>query len=177
MRATLPLAPGAEPGRVIEDGEGRVHVALRGGGAIVSLDPRDGRLLATRELCPAPRGLAFDAARNLLHVACAGGELVSIAPLAEAPARTLQLDRDLRDVLVQGDKLLVSTFRKAELLVVGDAGVVERLTPPRVAAGVQQLRQGRGSPDHPRRPGLPAATGWPTRRSPGGCCPAPARPR
>ena len=158
VRATLPLAPGAEPGRVIEDGEGRAHVALRGGGAIVSLDARDGRLLATRELCPAPRGLAFDAGRNLLHVACAGGELVSIAPLAEAPARTLQLDRDLRDVVVQGDKLLVSTFRKAELLVVGDAGVLERLTPPRVAPAFNSPFGKRGIPGS-MIPGVPGATG------------------
>jgi mono/diheme cytochrome c family protein len=123
----------------------------------VSVDPRDGRLLATRGVCPAPRGLAFDAARNLLHVACAGGELVSIAPLAEAPARTLQLDRDLRDVVVQGDKLLVSTFRKAELLVVGDAGVVERLTPPRVAPAFNSKFGGRG-PAGSMIPGLPGAT-------------------
>jgi len=157
VRATLPLAPGAEPGRVIEDGEGRAHVALRGGGAIVSLDARDGRLLATREVCPAPRGLAFDAGRNLLHVACAGGELVSIAPLAEAPARTLQLDRDLRDVVVQGDKLLVSTFRKAELLVVGDAGVLERLTPPRVAPAFNNFGGKRGTPGS-MIPGIPGAT-------------------
>ncbi len=157
VRATLPVTPGAEPGRVIEDGEGRAHVALRGGGAIVSLDPRDGRLLATREICPAPRGLAFDSARNLLHVACAGGELVSIPPLAEAPARSLQLDRDLRDVVVQGDKLLVSTFRKAELLVVGDAGVVERLTPPRVAPAFNSFK--RGFTSGPVPSGVPGVTG------------------
>jgi mono/diheme cytochrome c family protein len=157
VRATLPLAQGAEPGRVIEDSEGRAHVALRGGGAIVSLDPRDGRLLATREVCPAPRGLAFDSGRNLLHVACAGGEFVSIAPLAEAPARTLQLDRDLRDVLVQGDKILVSTFRKAELLVVGDAGVVERLSPPRVAPAFNNLGRGKGIPG--MIPGIPGTSG------------------
>jgi YD repeat-containing protein len=158
VRATVPLAPGAEPGRVIEDAEGRAHVALRGGGAIVSLDPRDGRLLATRELCPAPRGLAFDAARNLLHVACAGGELVSIAPLAEAPARTLQLDRDLRDVVVKGDRLLVSTFRKAELLVVGDAGVLERLTPPRVTPAFNSIGRKPVGPGV-MIPGVPGAIG------------------
>ena len=72
---------------------------------------------------------------------------MSIAPLAEAPARTLQLDRDLRDVVVQGDKLLVSTFRKAELLVVGDAGVVERLTPPRVAPAFNSSSAAVAPPD------------------------------
>ena len=131
VRASLKLPAGSEPGRVIEDGDGRAHVALRGAGAVLTLDPRDGRQLARRELCPAPRGLAFDRATGLLHVACAGGELVSIAPLAEAPARTVQLDRDLRDVMVRGQQVLVTTFRKAELLVVGDSGVAERVNPAR----------------------------------------------
>ena len=37
------LNAGDEPGRVVEDGAGRVHVALRRGGALVSIDPVDGR--------------------------------------------------------------------------------------------------------------------------------------
>jgi hypothetical protein len=127
--AVIALEPGAEPGRLIEDSDGRVHLALRGAGAVLTIDPRDGKTLARRSLCLAPRGLAFDGATQLLHVACAGGELVSIAPLAEKPSRTLQLDRDLRDVLVQGSRLLVTTFRKAELLVVDASGVVERSRP------------------------------------------------
>jgi cytochrome c553 len=135
LRATIPVAAGAQPGRVIEDGDGRAHVALRGGGAVLSLDPRDGRVLAQRALCPAPRGLAWDAAQGLLHVACAGGELVSIGALDETPRRTVQLDRDLRDVLVAGSNLLVTTFRKAEVLVVGPAGLLARQAPePQVAA-------------------------------------------
>jgi hypothetical protein len=132
--AVLPLEGGAEPGRLVEDSDGRVHVALRGAGAVLTLDPRDGKTLARRELCPAPRGLAFEAPTQLLHVACAGGELLSIAPMAAAPTRSLALDRDLRDVLVSGNKLLVTTFRKSELLVVSDTGVVERATPERTQA-------------------------------------------
>jgi hypothetical protein len=127
--AVVTLEPGAEPGRLAEDSDGRVHLALRGGGAVLTIDPRDGSVLARRTLCSAPRGLAFESATQLLHVACAGGELVSVAPLAEKPTRTLQLDRDLRDVLVQGNRLLVSTFRKADLLVVDASGVVERSRP------------------------------------------------
>jgi mono/diheme cytochrome c family protein len=127
--AVISLEAGAEPGRLVEDTDGRVHLALRGAGAVLTIDPRDGKTLARRELCAAPRGLAFEASTQLLHVACAGGELVSIAPLAAAPTRTVQLDRDLRDVLVQGNRLLVSTFRKSELLVVGASGIVERARP------------------------------------------------
>jgi hypothetical protein len=129
VRATVVLAPRSEPGRAVEDGGGRVHVALRRGGAVVTVDPSDGKVLARRALCPAPRGLAYDGKQDLLHVACAGGELLSIRPLEVAAARAVRLDRDLRDVVVRGDKLLISTFRSAELLLVGADGLEQRLRP------------------------------------------------
>jgi hypothetical protein len=141
LRGQLVLEAGAEPGRAVEDSDGHVHVALRGGGAVLTLDPKDASLLARRELCPAPRGLAFQASKQLLHVACAGGELISIAPTGATPSRTLQLDRDLRDVLVRGDKLLVSSFRKAELLTVGDSGVDQRVRPPATRAAFSSFRK------------------------------------
>ncbi|MGK3968030.1 c-type cytochrome [Sorangium sp. So ce118] len=128
--AILPLEQHDEPGRVAEGAAGSVHVALRGGGAVVTID------LATREMhrrpvCPAPRGLAYDASTDLLHVACAGGELVTLSSdVAAPPVRELRLDRDLRDVVVEGDSLLVSRFRSSELLVVAkDGTVVERIRP------------------------------------------------
>ncbi|WP_437508471.1 c-type cytochrome [Sorangium sp. So ce1099] len=131
VEATLALEPGDEPGRVTEGAAGTAHVALRRGGAVVTID------LATKEahrrpVCAAPRGVAYDAAADLLHVACAGGELVSLSSDLEAPpVRELRLDRDLRDVVVQGDSLLVSRFRSPELLVVAkDGTVAERLKPP-----------------------------------------------
>jgi hypothetical protein len=142
LRATVMLAPGAEPGRAVEEAEGRVHVALRGSGAVATIDTAAGQLLATRALCPAPRGLAYDPARQLLHVACAGGELVSIAPLGQTPARELKLERDLRDVAVRGDKLWVTTFRGAELLTVGDAGIEQRARPPRTRAAFSSTFNG-----------------------------------
>jgi mono/diheme cytochrome c family protein len=152
--AVITLEPGAEPGRLVEDTDGRVHLALRRAGAVLTIDPRSGQTLTRRALCPAPRGLAFDGATQLLHVACAGGELVSIAPLEEKPSRTLQLDRDLRDVLVQGSRLLVSTFRKAELLVVDASGIVER-TRPETTQSVFATRGKFG----PLPPGVPGSTG------------------
>jgi cytochrome c553 len=131
LRHTINLEVGAEPGRIVEDNEGRVHVALRGAGAILSLDPVTGAIQARREVCAAPRGLAFDGGAKLLHVACAGGELISIGALAQQPTRTLRIDHDLRDVVVRGNELLVTTFRKAEVLVVGGSGMAGRLTPSR----------------------------------------------
>lgn len=122
LLATIALEPGDEPGRLAEDAAGRVHVALRGGGSIVTIDPLGEGLVARRPVCAAPRGIAFDAALDALHVACDTGELVTIGTDAAEPARVLQLGRDLRDVLVDGSRLLVSRFRSAELLAIeGDS--------------------------------------------------------
>ena len=65
-------------------------------------------------------------------MACAGGELVTLPAAGGAPTRTLQLDRDLRDVVVSGDQLFVSRFRSAELLVVSaaDGELLERRRAP-----------------------------------------------
>ncbi|WP_437986472.1 c-type cytochrome [Sorangium sp. So ce117] len=131
LDAILPLEKDDEPGRVAEGAAGSVHVALRHGGAVVTID------LATKEMhrrpvCPAPRGIAYDASTDLLHVACAGGELVTLSSdLAAPPVRELRLDRDLRDVVVEGESLLVSRFKSAELLVIAkDGTVAERIRPP-----------------------------------------------
>ena len=65
VRATISLNPGDEPGRVVADAAGRAHVALRHGGALVSIDTVAGVLLQRRAVCAAPRGLAYDAATDL----------------------------------------------------------------------------------------------------------------
>src|SRR4051812_46886314 len=39
VSSTIALGAGDEPGRLVEDGAGRVHVALRGGGALLTIDP------------------------------------------------------------------------------------------------------------------------------------------
>ncbi|HTA19633.1 MAG TPA: c-type cytochrome [Polyangia bacterium] len=131
VTAKATLQPGDEPGRAVEDAAGRVHVALRRGGAVVSIDPTTGAIGTRRAVCSAPRGIAYDATTDLIHVACAGGELVSLPAAGGAATRTLTLDRDLRDVVVgSGGKLLVSTFRRADVLVVGaDGTVASRVRP------------------------------------------------
>jgi len=127
------LEPGDEPGRVVADTSGRVHVALRRGGAVVSIDLATRAIVARRAVCAAPRGIAFDAAAGALHVACAGGELVTLPAAGGAPTRTLHLERDLRDVLVQGDALLVTRLRDAELMTIAADGTVARRVRPAVA--------------------------------------------
>ena len=126
--------PNDEPGRLIEDAAGRIHVALRRGGALLTLaNGRDGAILARRAVCPEPRGLAHDPATDLVHVACTGGELVSLPASGGEAVRALRLDRDLRDVVVTGPNLRVTRFRTAEILTIDAAGnVLNREHPPAV---------------------------------------------
>src|SRR5207253_4481434 len=125
------LSRGAEPGRLVEDGAGRVHVALRGARAIVTIDPASAKIVDWQEVCTAPRGLAWDSAADVVHVACAGGELVTVPAAGGAPVRQLLLERDLRDVVVDGANLWVSKFRTAEVLRVSAQGEIwQRRMPP-----------------------------------------------
>jgi hypothetical protein len=138
----IALQKGDEPGRLIEDGAGRVHVALRRGGALVTI--ANGAITARRAVCAEPRGLAWDSATDLVHVACATGELVSFPAGGGDATRNLFIDRDLRDVIVQGTGLLVSRFRTAELISLDATGaVVSRVVPPTV----QRFDQGGAFPD------------------------------
>ena len=131
VRWDVALNPGDEPGRVVVDAAGRAHVALRRGGALVSIDTVSGALLQRRAVCAAPRGTAYDAATDLVHVACSDGRLVSLPAAGGDPVRTVQLARDLRDVAVDGARLRVSRFLSAELLTVeADGSVSGVVTPP-----------------------------------------------
>jgi mono/diheme cytochrome c family protein len=122
---TVKLQAGSEPGRLVQDLAGQLHVVLRRSGAIAAIDPVAGTLGAPQAVCSAPRGIAYQRSSDQIHVACAGGELVTLPAAGGAATRTLALDRDLRDVVVNGDgSLLVSTFRKAQVLVVGADGQV-----------------------------------------------------
>ncbi|MGE0550822.1 MAG: cytochrome-c peroxidase [Kofleriaceae bacterium] len=130
--AEIPLLAGDEPGRVIEDGAGRIHVVLRRSGALMTLaDARTALFVSRRVVCAEPRGLAWDSATDLIHIACASGELASIPAAGGEVSRRVMLGRDLRDVIVQGDHLVVSRFRTAELLTVDAAGtVMSAVRPP-----------------------------------------------
>lgn len=133
---SIALEPGDEPARLVEDTSGRVHVALRRGGAVVTIDPASASILSRREVCSEPRGVALDNGRNLLYVACASGELVTLAmePGGEVLQRTL-VAPDLRDVVVQDHRVLVSTFRSAELLQLDETGRIQERTSPNERVG------------------------------------------
>jgi mono/diheme cytochrome c family protein len=122
------LQPGDEPNRAVFDAHGYVNVVLRRGGAIATIDPSTAKLMARRDVCAAPRGIDYDATADVLYVACADGELVTLA--SSGVTRVVQLDRDLRDVVVTGDTLTVTRFRSAERLHIDANGtVISRSTP------------------------------------------------
>jgi DNA-binding beta-propeller fold protein YncE len=126
LRSTVELQPGDEPGRSVEDAQKHVHVALRRGGAVVTIDPASGTVLDRRAVCKSPRGIAFEAATGLVHVACAEGKLVSLPAQGGAAVRTLTLEPDLRDVLVRGSELWVTRFKSAEVLRVSSNGALDK---------------------------------------------------
>jgi mono/diheme cytochrome c family protein len=123
---TVALQPGDEPGRLVEDGSGRIHVALRGSGALETLDPATGAVVARRAVCPAPRGVAWDSSTDLVWVACATGELVALPSAGGAATHSVRLDRDLRDVVANSGSLWVTEFRSAEVLHLASDGTVAR---------------------------------------------------
>jgi hypothetical protein len=128
----LLLDTGDEPGRLVEDSQNRVHVALRRGNALLTLDAA-GTIVDRRPACTEPRGLAYDATTDQIHVACATGDLVTLAAAGGGAVRSLRLERDLRDVVVQGTNLVVTKFRSAEVLTIDETGAIaSRTAPPTV---------------------------------------------
>lgn len=116
--ARIALQAGDQPGRLVQDKAGAVHVVLRGAGALATIDPRAGKVTLRRATCATPRGIAYDAAKDRLYLACASGELQTFTPAGATPSSTWTLVEDLRDVVIDGDALLVTRFRSAEVLTV-----------------------------------------------------------
>ncbi|MDB4939536.1 MAG: surface antigen protein [Labilithrix sp.] len=121
---TIALLPHDEPGRVVIDESNRAYVSLRSGGAVVTIDLATATVLARRDVCSAPRGIAYDDAEHVVHVACAGGELVTLPAGTGAELRRRVLRRDLRDVVVVPGAIVVSLFRSAKTLRIMQDGSV-----------------------------------------------------
>jgi hypothetical protein len=180
--ASITLEPGDEPGRAVQTGPSSVVVLLRGSGAAAQIDLGTAVVVRRQAVCPAPRGIDRDAARGVVVVACAGGELVTLAADTLAEQGRVMVARDLRDVVVSGGKLFVSRFRSAQLLVLDASG--RQMTAPRVPPGSMLANlqagalQGRSRPTSPpgagsaaSEPGLRAAepaVAWRLRPRPGG---------
>jgi mono/diheme cytochrome c family protein len=108
--------PRSEPGRAIEDGTGAVHVVLRGASAVLTIDPAQAALIEQRSVCVEPRGITFDPEEDLLWIACARGELLSMRTRDAEVVRREKITPDARDVVLGPDRTLwVSYFRTAAI--------------------------------------------------------------
>lgn len=117
------LSPNELPGRVLVHA-GRAFVVLRRSNQLAELDLAT-HTLTRRSTCAEPRGLA--ARGDELLVGCVDGTIE--AHSLWGARRTLLRDDllvDLRDLEVDGDRLLVSTFRNAQVFEVREG------TAPRV---------------------------------------------
>lgn len=120
----VPLEPGDEPGRLVEDDRGNVHVVLRGSGAIATYDRGLRLITARRPVCAMPRGIAFDAGPNELYVACREGLFVTLDAGSKDIRSSVLVRDDLRDVVAENGRLWVSVFRRARVLEVDRMGQV-----------------------------------------------------
>ena len=122
----ISLLPGDEPGRVVESADGHVYVVLRRADQLAELDLAAGTVRRL-ESCHLPRGLAVRAGK--LVVACLSGELETLDPTtgARTPVVTDTGLSDLRDVVVDGDALLVTELRSGAIRSIAADGVVTTL--------------------------------------------------
>ena len=112
---TITLEPGDQPGRVVRGSEHEVHVVLRGFGGLATIDDQEGTLLRRQQLCPEPRGVAYDDAEASIYVTCAGGALIELDESGNELSRT-KVEPDLRDVVLVDGKPVMSKFREATLV-------------------------------------------------------------
>ncbi len=131
LRVQTALTARDEPGRMVEDAGGLVHVALRGAGELATLSIATGQLVQRRAVCPQPRGVAYDSALDQVLVACATGELVTFAAASGPAVQTVTVEPDLRDVVIDGEVIFASKFRSAEILQLTRSGnIVQRASLP-----------------------------------------------
>ncbi len=159
--ATLPAH--AEPFRAVEDATGRVHVVLRGTGDVLSFAPNAIESATRQHVCAMPRGIAYDAEDDSLVVACRSGELVTLGTDG-AVRSTVQVEPDLRDVVISDGRLFVSTFRTAHLLELDrSTGAVLRDSHPETLATFGGL-----SRDGSANEGFSPSVAWRTSAVPDG---------
>src|SRR6478609_5322964 len=132
---SLVLSRGDEPGRMVEGPDGTLFVALRRAGALLSIDLAHSMITQKVPLCASPRGVAYDAKTSTVHVACRSGQLLSLDAATLSRKRTLQLDTDLRDVIVREHDLVVTRFTSAEVMLIADDGSVSRRASPQSNCG------------------------------------------
>ncbi|MEN0060516.1 MAG: c-type cytochrome [Myxococcota bacterium] len=123
----IALPKHTEPFRIAAAGDD-LYVTLRGTGEVAHLDVASQSVVATTPICAEPRGVTLT--DGGLFVACASGELVELTRKLEI-VRSVELASDLRDVVLEGTHLWVSTFRDASVLRVSlpDLTIVQEARP------------------------------------------------
>ncbi len=124
VRGEIALDAGDDPGRAAQDDAGRVFVAMRRSGDLLTVDVSAARIVERRAVCTQPRGVAYDPDRDRVLVACAEGQLVALPAAGGAISARMTLDDDLRDVAVRGNRIYVSRFRTADVLTLDPNGVL-----------------------------------------------------
>ena len=127
LLSVLALETGDEPGRLVEDDAGRIHVALRGSGQLATIDLASRTLIDRRMVCASPRGVAYERGGDMIHVACVDGDLVSLPAAGGVAVRQRNLGTDIRDVVVTSAGLRVSRFKSAQVLELDEAGDVSNM--------------------------------------------------
>jgi mono/diheme cytochrome c family protein len=114
---SLNVGTEALPGKVAVDGLGFGYVILRGTNQILRVDLTEAAPPERAGTCRAPEGLALSPDQARIYVACRSGEFETLDRATLAPLGSVTLDGDLRDVVTSGQRVVVSRFRSAELLV------------------------------------------------------------
>ncbi len=122
LHGKVELPEGSRPQRIVEDGSGKLRVALRGSGQVATVSPSQLAVIDVAEACPEVRGLTWNPEAKSLQVACAGGELVTFKGSERSVVKPAA---DLRDVVQAKGKTWVSTFRSAQLLQISATGAVD----------------------------------------------------
>jgi hypothetical protein len=132
-----PLRSGDGPGRVLAMSK-RAFIVLRSAGQLAELD-LERHVLSRWDTCIEPRGLAVRGEELL--IGCGTGRIEAISPSAP-DLRTVVLDDpglvDLRDLAFDGARLLVSTFRNAQVFEVSASASPRILNAPPSAPDASQ---------------------------------------
>jgi hypothetical protein len=150
VKGSVALPAGSEPGRAIDDGRGSFVVALRKAGQLVRVSIAQRQASAPIAVCPEPRGLTRT--EGAVLVACATGEVMRVDASEVTVLKVLE--REARDVLEVQGRLLVTTFREAELFdLTTPTPRVQRPGPvPAFPRASRRSSSSRGSPGAPWPP-------------------------
>ena len=112
---TVALPEGSVPFRVVvpDDDDSVAFVTLRGTGELARIDLQSAQVGDIVPVCAEPRGVDLDL--DEIIVACASGAIVGF-DRSLTQTRSVRVADDLRDVVLDGDVVWLSTFRSANVL-------------------------------------------------------------